>query len=199
MRKKLYTIGHSTHSLEYFISLLKGHGVEAVCDVRSVPYSQYNPQFNRAPLTKELQRAQILYGFMGKELGARSDNPACYIDGKVQYSCLAEESNFLNGLQRIRSGLNSYRVALMCAERDPLMCHRTILVCRKLRSADLNIQHILADGCLETNEAAERRLVTMMNVRPDMLNSEPDCIELAYDKQASVIAYVKRTSSSVSR
>jgi uncharacterized protein (DUF488 family) len=196
MPKTLLTIGHSTHTIEQFIGLLKQHHVQAVCDVRSVPYSQHNPQFNRRPLTKKLQDAGIFYGFMGKELGARSDNPNCYIDGKVQYNYLAEEPLFLGGLKRIRNGLKTYRVTLMCAERDPLTCHRTILVCRELRSPDLNIEHILADGSIETNEAAERRLMVMMNVRPDMLNSEPECIEHAYDKQAGAIAYVKPTQSS---
>ena len=196
MPKTLLTIGHSTHMIEHFIGLLKLHQVDAVCDVRSVPFSQHTPQFNRGSLTKRLQQADIFYGFMGKQLGARSDNPACYIDGKVQYNYLAEEPRFLDGLMRIRNGLKNYRVALMCAERDPLTCHRTILICRELRSPKLSIEHILADGSIETNEAAERRLMVMTNVRPDMLVSEPECVELAYDKQASIIAYVKPTQSS---
>jgi uncharacterized protein (DUF488 family) len=192
----LLTIGHSTHTLEHFTDLLKKHNVQAVCDVRSVPFSRHNPQFNRRPLSQELKRLGIYYGFLGKELGARSDNPDCYIDGKVQYKFLAEEPRFLKGLQRIAKGINTYRVALLCAERDPLTCHRTILVCRELRSPDLGIEHILADGSIETNEAAEKRLMSILNIWPDMLNSEGDCIERAYDKQANIIAYVKPSQNS---
>jgi len=202
MRKTLFTIGHSTHTLEHFLSLLQKHDVQAVCDVRSVPFSQYNPQFNREAISKALRKLDIFYGFMGRELGARSDNPDCYIDGKVQYNYLAEEPRFLVGLNRIRNGLETYRVALMCAERDPLTCHRTILVCRELRSPDLDIEHILADGSIETNAAAEMRLLSILSIHPDMLNNEHDCIELAYDKQANNIAYVKpsqRSESELSR
>jgi len=196
MLKTLLTIGHSTHTIEQFISLLKQHRVQGVCDVRSVPFSQHNPQFNRRPLTQKLQEAGLFYGFMGKELGARSDNPSCYIDGKVQYNYLAEEPAFVGGIKRLREGLKNYRVALMCAERDPLTCHRTILVCREMRSKDLKIEHILADGSIETNEDAERRLMALMNLQPDMLSSEHDCIEQAYDRQASIIAYVKQPQDS---
>jgi len=196
MRQTLLTIGHSTHTLEHFAELLKKHNVQAVCDVRSVPFSRHNPQFNRGPISQELKRLGIYYGFMGRELGARSDNPNCYIEGKVQYKYLAKEPLFLKGLRRVKNGLNTYRVAVMCAERDPLTCHRTILVCRELRSPDLSIEHILADGSIETNEAAEKRLMSMLNLSPDMLNSERDCIESAYDKQANMIAYEKPSQDS---
>ena len=191
VQRTLLTIGHSTHTLEYFTRLLKVHDVHAVCDVRSVPFSRHNPQFNREALSQELKRLGIFYGFMGKELGARSTDPSCYVDGKVQYNYLAEAPQFLEALRRVKHGLDTYRVALMCAERDPLTCHRTILVCRELRSPDLNIEHILADGSIEKNEAAEKRLMSILNMHPDMLHNEHDCIELAYDKQASIIAYVK--------
>jgi uncharacterized protein (DUF488 family) len=196
MRKTIFTIGHSTHTLEYFLSLLTRHGIQAVGDVRSVPYSQHNPQFNRESLMQRLRGAGIAYVFLGKELGARSDNSGCYVDGKVQYNYLAEQPVFLEGLRRLRKGIESHRVALMCAERDPLTCHRTILVCRELRSVDLEIDHILADGAVETNIAAEKRLMSMMNLRPDMFHSERDCIEQAYEKQANRIAYSVRAGNS---
>jgi len=189
-RSTLFTIGHSTHELEHFLSLLAKHRIEAVCDVRSIPYSQRNPQFNRESLKEALRKAQIAYVFLGKELGARSDNPACYIDGKVQYSSLADQPIFIAGLKRLQEGIERYRVALMCAERDPLTCHRTILVCRELKTPQLNIEHILGDGSIETNHAAEIRLMSMMNIRPDMIHDERECIERAYESQANNIAYV---------
>jgi uncharacterized protein (DUF488 family) len=161
MGKTVFTIGHSTHTLEYFLSLLTKHGIQAVGDVRSVPYSRRNPQFSREPLMQGLRGVGIAYVFLGKELGARSDNPGCYIEGKVRYDYLAKEPAFLEGLERLRKGIQSHRVALMCAEKDPLTCHRTILVCRELRSPDLEIAHILADGAVETNVAAEKRLMSL--------------------------------------
>src|SRR3989304_3669807 len=97
MNKKfeLYTIGHSTHSIEEFVKLLTMHSITAVCDVRSTPYSQFTPQFNRELLQKELKIHNISYVFLGEELGARSDNPSCYVNGKVQYglSLLAPNSS----------------------------------------------------------------------------------------------------------
>lgn len=190
MHKTLFTIGHSTHPMEHFVALLKRHDVQAVCDVRSVPYSQHNPQFNREPLNERLRAAGVSYVFLGKELGARSDNPACYIDGKVQYNYVVDEPIFQQGLRRLRKGIEKFRVALMCAERDPLTCHRTILICREIRAPYLSIEHILADGSIETNSTAERRLMSMLDIRPDMFHDERECIEQAYEKQASNIAYV---------
>jgi uncharacterized protein (DUF488 family) len=190
MRRELFTIGHSSHSIGNFLQLLKKHQVDAVCDVRSVPYSRHNPQFNREALKQELQGAGLSYVFLGKELGARSTNPDCYVEGKVQYKCLAQQPTFGEGLARLNKGIDRFRVAIMCAEADPLTCHRTILVCRELRSSDLEIEHIRADGSIETNCAAEKRLMSMMDIEPDMFHSERDCIEQAYDKQAAAIAYV---------
>lgn len=191
MRRTLFTVGHSTHPLEQFIALLKKHDVEAICDVRSVPYSQHNPQFNREPLKEQLRASGVAYVFLGKELGARSENPDCYINGKVQYNYLVDEPLFQHGIRRLRKGIETLRVALMCAERDPLTCHRTILICRELRGDNLSIEHILADGTIETHSAAERRLMSMLNIQPDMLNDELECREQAYERQANNIAYVK--------
>src|SRR2546421_118491 len=90
MQDTVLTIGHSTHPQEHFMELLRRHDVTALCDVRSKPYSRMNPQFNREELGQALSAHGIAYRFLGKELGARSDNPACYEGGKVQYARLAE-------------------------------------------------------------------------------------------------------------
>ena len=127
---ELYTIGHSTHTVDKFIALLTRQEIDAVCDVRSDPYSKFNPQFNREILQKELKRRGIVYVFLGKELGPRSDNLDCYENGKISYNRLSETALFKEGLKRVRQGMKSYRIALMCAEKDPATCHRTILVCR---------------------------------------------------------------------
>lgn len=191
MSKMVFTVGHSTHSSDYFIALLRKHGVTAVCDVRSMPYSKFNPQFDREVLKSNLSKSGVSYVFLGKELGARSDNPNCYIEGKVQYNYLVEEPLFEQGLRRIKQGMKDYVVAIMCAEKDPLTCHRTILLCRELRSPDVEIGHICADGSIEAHTEAEQRLMRLVGIKPDMLDDEPTCIETAYDRQADKIAYVK--------
>ena len=90
----IYTIGHSTHEIENWISLLKRHRIEAVADVRSVPYSRWQPQFNRESLIDSLKTHGIAYVFLGKELGARTDDPECYEDGRVKYRLLAKTKLF---------------------------------------------------------------------------------------------------------
>lgn len=191
MKRELFTIGHSTHTVEYFIGLLKRHSITAVCDVRSHPYSKYNPQFNREKLREELKKNDITYVFLGKELGARSENPECYIDGRVQYNYLVDEPLFQQGINRLRQGMKQYSIALMCAEKDPLTCHRTILVCREMRSYAEQIKHILADGEIETDSEAENRLLKTLRIVPDMFKNKNECIEEAYDKQGQKIAYVE--------
>ena len=127
MQDTVFTIGHSTHPQERFIGLLLKHGITAVCDVRSKPYSRMNPQFNREDLEEALLAQGIAYRFLGKELGARSDDPDCYVGGKVQYDRLAGTELFKQGLKRVIRGLKEdFRIALMCAEKEPLECHRTI-------------------------------------------------------------------------
>jgi uncharacterized protein (DUF488 family) len=190
MKYIVFTIGHSSHSIEKFLELIQEHNITAICDIRSIPYSQYTPQFNRENLKKELIKREIIYLYMGKELGARSDNPQCYYNSQVQFDKLAKEPLFIKGLNRLVKGMQRYRIALLCVEKDPLMCHRTILVCRNLRTNDIGIQHILEDGTLEHHKDTEKRLMKLNKLEPDMFYSEQQCIEDAYDKQAKKIAHV---------
>lgn len=190
MPKRLFTIGHSTHHIEQFIQLLTMHSVDVVCDVRSNPHSKFNPQFSQEMLKASLKLAGIKYVFLGSQLGARSKYPSHYLNGVVQYSKIAATPEFNEGLDRIRKGLDEYRVAIMCAEKDPLMCHRSILVSRHLRNSDIDIQHILADGTLETNDDLERRLKSLLNIpEQDLFMSQEELIERAYDLQGEKIAY----------
>ncbi|MBW1699595.1 MAG: DUF488 domain-containing protein [Deltaproteobacteria bacterium] len=189
---ELYTIGHSNHTIERFFELLSIHSITAICDVRSSPYSKFNPQFNRETLRAELKRKSITYVFLGKELGPRSDDPACYVNGKVRYSALAKTDLFQQGLQRLRKGMKFYRIALMCAEKDPILCHRTILVCRQLRDSGVNIRHILDDGSIEEHPDSVRRLLRTLKLQDTNLFKSPDeIIEEAYDIQGEKIAYTE--------
>jgi uncharacterized protein (DUF488 family) len=188
---KLYTIGHSKQELEHFLQLLKMHAITAIADVRSSPYSKFNPQFNREVLQTALKENGIAYVFLGVELGPRSENPACYRDGKVQYSRLAKTDLFLHGLERLLAGMKSHRIALMCAEKDPISCHRMVLVCRAVRSEPIEIYHILDDGSVESLRDSERRLMQELKMRQlRMFESPEDLIQRAYDAQGERIAYV---------
>ena len=187
---ELFTIGHSIHSLERFVALLKTHGVTALCDVRSSPYSRYTPQFNRESLKDELAKHCIIYLYLGAELGPRSSDPTCYEGGKVQYKRLAAKEIFQPGLGRLQKGMATYRIALMCAEKDPLTCHRMLLICRNLRGDDIVIRHILEDGALEDHRDTERRLMKLLKIDPaDLFSTEADQIQRAYDLQGEKVAY----------
>ena len=188
----VYTIGHSTHSAEAFLALLRQHGVEALADVRSSPFSRFNPQFNREALEQFLKANGVRYVFLGKELGARSDDRSCYDHGRVQYSRLAQTALFQSGIGRVLKGAAKYRVTLMCAEKEPLECHRTLLVAKALAARGQRVLHIHADGHLETHEAAIERLLKMTGVPDeDMFLSKDELLAKALARQEEQVAYVE--------
>jgi len=194
MADAIYTIGHSTQSIERLIELLKSHSITAICDVRSQPYSRMNPQFNREPLKDALRAAGIKYVFLGKELGARSEDRSCYRNGQVQYDLLAQADLFKHGIDRVKEGARSYRVALLCAEKEPLECHRTILVSRRLFEEGLLIKHILGDGQIEEHEHAIKRLISKLRIpEGDMFRSSDAVVSEAYARQGNEIAYREQT------
>lgn len=187
----VFTIGHSTHSAERFLGMLRQHGIEAVADVRSSPYSRFNPQFNREILERSLKEAGLRYVFLGTELGARSGDPSCYENGRVHYARLAQSAIFQAGLARVEAGAQRYRIALMCAEKEPLDCHRAILVARALQERGRSVLHILADGQLESQEAAMERLLDLTHLpHDDLFRSHEDLLAEALSRQERQVAYV---------
>jgi uncharacterized protein (DUF488 family) len=185
------TIGHSTHPIGAFLDLLARHGVTAVADVRSSPFSRFNPQYNRDALTRSLKAAGIAYVFLGDALGARADDPSCYVNGRVQYDRLARRPAFLDGIARVKNGAQKRRIALMCAEREPLDCHRTLLVARALAAEGVCVAHILGDGALEPHAAAMDRLIDVTGLpRNDLFRSRDEIAAEALRIQEQRVAYV---------
>jgi uncharacterized protein (DUF488 family) len=157
MSARLLTIGHSNHALPRFLALLKGAGVTAVADVRSHPSSRFARQFNRRALADALAAEGIAYVYLGAELGGRPEEPALRRDGKPDYAAMAQTESFARGIARLLDGAARHRIALMCAERDPLDCHRFRLLARALAARGEEVAHILADGTIESQDAAEAR------------------------------------------
>lgn len=187
----LYTIGHSNHTIENFIALLKRYGVTCIADVRSAPYSRHSPQFNRESLALVLQNANIEYMYLGKELGARRVDGYSYDTDRLSFEQIAKTEEFKTGLQRLIAATSEHRAALMCAEKEPLECHRSILICRHLKGHNLCIRHILQDGNVEDHLNTERRLVKTLKIEPTLFepsNTERDFIEQAYDQQTKRIS-----------
>jgi len=149
----LYTIGHSNHDEDHFCALLKQHGIEVLGDVRSQPFSRYTPHFNSEPLQSALAQHGIRYVFLGDELGGRPASEDLYDpEGHVLYHRVAETPAFVHGLHRLQSGMEKYRVAIMCSEEDPAVCHRFLLVTRVLRDSGVDVQHIRGDGLLASED-----------------------------------------------
>lgn len=191
MQHPIFTVGHSTHSIEDFLSLLERHQITAVADVRSTPASRFNPQFNRDAVTRSLNAASIAYVFLGRELGARSDDPNCYVDGKVKYDRLAAAPEFQGAIDRLIRGRTDQRIAIMCAEREPLNCHRTVLVARHLAERGVEVLHILGDGAIEPHSDSMMRLRGVFNLaEADLFHSGEDLLLTALSLQEERIAYV---------
>lgn len=188
----VYTIGHSNHALESFIELLRKHGIDEVIDVRSSPYSRYNPHFNYNALEMALEAAGIEYTFLGGELGGRPSDRSCYdADGRVLYDRLAETDLFQDGISYVTRHADEYRAALMCSEKDPLDCHRALLIAGTLADRGVDVEHILADGELEAHTASIDRLIGNLKLPPngDLFRSRDEVIADALTRQASKVAY----------
>lgn len=186
----LLTIGHSNHSVERLIEILRSHGVTAVADLRSTPYSRHNPDFNREYLQKKFREKGIAYAYLGRELGARPNNPSFYEHGKVQFRKLAQSDLFRAGLRRIMKGAQSFKIALLCAEKEPLACHRTLLVARELVAQGIPVAHIHSDGTLESHDEAMNRLVRILGLSDkDLYRTREEMISEACALQEQRIAY----------
>lgn len=159
-----YTIGHSNHTLEKFAQLLARNGIDCVIDVRSAPYSRHVPQYNRENIERELKKLDVLYVFMGAELGAmRTDPDLLFPDGGVDYERVRETASFRRGIDRVMDGIGKgFTIALMCAEKDPLDCHRFVLVTCALQLKGAQVGHILEDGSVVRNAELEAKLLAKL-------------------------------------
>jgi uncharacterized protein (DUF488 family) len=153
MNPHVLTIGHSNHTVEHFLALLKAHAVQVVVDARSRPYSKYATQFDHETLKLALQDAGIKYLYLGRELGGRPNGREFYDgEGHVLYDRVAASSLFQKGLSRLERGIREYNIAMLCAEENPAACHRRLLVGRVLRDRGIQVEHIRGDGRIQTEE-----------------------------------------------
>lgn len=189
MTSELYTIGYASFSMDDFIRTLRSYDITALVDVRSAPYSKFRPEFKKDLLHKTLTDNRISYIFLGNLLGARVADSAFYADGKLNYSLLKASEHFKMGIARVLTGMKDERIMLMCAEKDPVTCHRMFLICRTLRSYPFTIKHILEDGSGEEHGDTEKRLLKVYKLdQPDIFRSECDLIEEVYDRLCEKIA-----------
>ena len=187
----VFTIGHSNHTLQDLVANLRLHGVTAVADIRSSPYSRANPQFNRESFRKSLKANGVAYVFLGNELGGRPNDQSYYVDGRVQYHEIAKSEFFKEGLDRVRKGARSHKVTLLCSEAEPLACHRTILVAQELTTQGIAVVHIHANGKTESHAEAMTRLINTLGLsHQDLYRTKEQIIADACAIQGTRIAYV---------
>lgn len=181
----VFSIGHSDHAAEAFVALLARHGVSAVADVRAAPYSRHHPQFSKAALIATLRAAGLAYVYLGEQLGGL---PSARVRGQMRgsgYAAMAATEAFQEGIVRVGQGRERHRIALMCAERDPIDCHRALLVGRALAGVGVEVEHILADGATEGHTALERRLLDAAGRGEgcDLFATPAELLALAYLRQ----------------
>jgi uncharacterized protein (DUF488 family) len=184
----LFTIGHSNLAADRFVDLLKSAGVTAIADVRSVPFSRWCPWFSRPALAERLARDGIAYLPLGDMLGGRPRDPHLYRDGVADYEAMAMTREFRAGLAQVREAMARQRVCLMCAEREPLECHRCLLVTRALAEQGVTPGHILSDGTIEPHAATEQRLLALTGGGEDLFRDHATRLAEAYRRRARAIA-----------
>ena len=188
----LFSIGHSNTAAERFVALLRAAGVNAIADVRSAPYSRFFPWFSAETLAPLLADEDIGYLPCGADLGGRPRDEKLYCDGIADYEAMARQGEFQAALERLIAEAARCRVCMMCAEREPLDCHRCLLVARELAARGMTIGHILHDGTIEPHVATEQRLLTLDGDDSDLFTTGlAGRLAAAYRRRARAVAYRK--------
>lgn len=156
---RIYTIGHSNAPAGKILALLQKYGISVLVDVRSDPYSRFNPQFNRENLQAFVKRSGIAYQYAGDTLGGRPKDPACYKNGRipdghadflklVNYPYMMTQAWYQQGIQRLLELARNQPTAILCSEEDPSRCHRQHLIAQTLLKMGVEVLHIRGDGNL---------------------------------------------------
>jgi uncharacterized protein (DUF488 family) len=190
----LFSIGHSNILAERFITMLRAAGANAIADVRSTPVSRRFPWFSGKNLAARLGQDGMTYLAYGDTLGGRPRDPMLYSDGIADYEAMARSPEFRAGLERLLTDAARHRVCLMCAEREPLDCHRCLLVTRALAGRGIAVGHILHDGAIEPHKATEQRLLALGGEGADLFaTGQNERLAAAYRRRARAVAYRAKT------
>jgi uncharacterized protein (DUF488 family) len=156
----LITLGYGKRSIEESIDLLEQHEVRFLVDVRSAPYSRYQPDFSHDTLKTHLRAHAITYLYMGEELGGRPKDRSCYDEqDRVLYDVCRQRPAFRHGIERLRTAWEQgRRVALLCSESRPENCHRSKLIGPALIEHGIEVIHLDEDGATVSQQDVMARL-----------------------------------------
>jgi uncharacterized protein (DUF488 family) len=187
--------------MDDFLSVVSSYGIDIIIDVRSAPYSKYCPQFNKEVIKNSLDRAGIKYLFLGKELGARPDDLSCYYGRRAQFDLLRKTDLFKKGISRLKEEASKGgELAIMCSEKNPIDCHRTILISRVLKEEELEVKHILNDAETIDQIEIEKQLQRKFKLEPllfDSQSADRERIKEAYKKQEELITYTQSVEDEI--
>lgn len=196
MPKTIYTIGHSNHDMEHFILLLKQYDINCIADIRSTPYSSYNKHFNKKNIRNVLLKNNIYYIYMGDQLGAKYDDSSLLDDNlRVDFEKVRKTTKFKEGINRLKLGLEGeYKIAIMCSEKNPIDCHRSILVSYSLAKNNIKVVHIINKNKTIEHEQIEKRLKEIYKKEWQQISffNKPNnekLLDYAYEKHNKEIAY----------
>lgn len=193
---KIYTIGYTSFpSPDEFLTALKRYNISCVIDVRSYPVaSEFYMFYSRSSLEPFLQKNHIIYRNYAKEFGARQENRKYYTNGCLDFEKFTQSPEFINGTNKLKQGLDlNYQFALMCAEKNPADCHRTIMVSRKLSKQNFEIYHILQNQTLESQKDIDMQLLQKYKFEPSFFQTQEEQIAEAYRIRNFEIGYKGQT------
>ena len=184
-KNMIYTIGYAGVTIDRFVQILKNMRISLLIDVRSVPKSRYFVEFNNNLLSKTLANVDIKYENWKDEFGARQDNLDYYTDYILDYKKFAQSQQFQTGISKIKElESKDETICLMCAEIDPINCHRAILCGKEIFANGINVTHIIAkrngETTTESQEEFEKRMLQTTKVNN---------LSEAYQKQNKKIGY----------
>jgi uncharacterized protein (DUF488 family) len=189
----LFSIGHSNIPAPRFVAMLRSAGAGTIADVRSIPVSRFCPWFSGKNLAPLLAGENMKYRKSGEALGGRPRDAGLYCDGIADYEAMAQQPAFKRGLDELLHEAAKHRVCMVCAEREPLDCHRCLLIARALAARGVTVGHILHDGTIEPHAATERRLIALAGpggAGGDLFaTGQDERLAAAYRGRARAVAY----------
>lgn len=192
----LFTIGYTAFQIKDFINTLKQNKIKALVDVRSLPYSEHYPDYNKENLEHMLTENKIQYRNFASEFGARQTDKSYFSsEGYLDFECFAKSSQFKDGYKLVINALErGHNIVLMCSEKDPATCHRSIMITRVFHENGIKVTHLLATGGCESQTDIEQQLLNKYFPNREQLSlfgnlGQEDLVGIAYQKRNAEIGY----------